>query len=170
MATFRDKTGRDWTIELDAPTIRRVRTECDLDLVDIDGKAYERMYDDPLLLCDCLWSVVRLQAEKASVTGEQFFEAVKGDEFEPALIAIQKAVTDFTHPHRRKLLETVTAKNARIRELGMSRAVAKLEDPELEKRALAEMERRMDEELEKALTRSLNATSSPGSSESHPTA
>lgn len=161
MASFKDLNGREWTIELDAPTVRQIRTECGgIDLLGDDGKAYDRMYDDPLLLCDVLWSILKDEAQAAGIDGKQFFKAVKGDPFEFALAAIQKAITDFFPSQRRKLLETVAEKNAKFREAGMAEALKRLSDPDLERRAIEEMTRQMDSELEKALTQSLSAKSS----------
>lgn len=164
MASFKDRNGRDWTIKLDGPKIRQIRTDCDgLDIVSTEGSAYDKMYDDPLLLCDALWILVKQEADAAGITGEKFFEAVSGDVFDAALKAILEAITDFFPSHKRSMLGTVAAKNAQIREIGLSRAIAKINSPELEQRAIEAMEKQMDEALERALTPPSNATSSPGS-------
>lgn len=171
MASFKDKNGRTWTIALDAPTIRRIRTDFDgLYLLGEDGKAYDRLYDDPLLLCDVLWALARKEAEAAGVAPEQFFAAVAGDPLDDALAAILEAVKDFFPSRRRELLETVAAKNAKIRELGYATAMQKIDDPALERRAVEAMERQMDEALSRILTPSSNATGSPDSSASAPPA
>lgn len=164
MASFKDKNGKEWTIKLDSPKIRQIREDCNgLDLVDGDGKSYDQLYDDPLLLCDVLWILVKPQADLANIQGEQFFEAVTGDAFDEALKAILKAITDFFPSQRRALLETVAAKNAKIREMGITRAIQKLDDPNLEQRAVAKLEADMDEALEKALTLPSSAKNSPAS-------
>lgn len=164
MASFKDKNGRSWTIKLDAPTVRQVQSDCGgLNLFDPEGKAYDQLYDDPLLLCDVLWILVRKEADTAGVSGEQFFEAIGGDPLDAALAAILEAVKDFFPSQRRTVMEAVAAKNAKLREMGIATYLEKLNNPELERRAIEVLEKQMDEALEKALTLSKSATSSPDS-------
>lgn len=166
MASFTDKNGRTWTINLDAPTIRKIKSDCDgLNILSADGEAFDKMYEDPLLLCDVVWILVSEEAQSQSITQLQFHKAMGGDAIDAATVAIVDAVKDFSRSHQRDLLEAVVAKNAKIREQGIRRAIQKLNDPEMERRAMEAIEARMDAELEKILTQSLSATNSPDSSE-----
>lgn len=171
MARFKDNNGREWSIALDAPTIRTVRKELDgLDLADSEGKTYQQIADDPLLLFDVLWLLCCDQAQAAGIDEHAFAPAIVGDACARATLALRDAIADFFPPQKRELLKAIENKGARLRELGMAKALEKLNDPALEERALAEMERQMDEELRKALIQSPSATTSPGSAESAPEA
>lgn len=152
MATFKDKHGKDWVISLDAPLIMAVRRECDLDLASTDGSAYERMADDPILLVNVLWVLCREQA--GDMTDVMFGKLLVGDAIEKATEAMLEAICDFFPLRKRQLLQAVVAKNAKIREIGMEKALARINDPQL----LATLEARMDAEINSMLTRLTNAT------------
>lgn len=171
MATFRDSNGKEWVVCLDAPTIRAVRQECKLDLADLEGKAYGRMVDDPVLLVDVLWIICRRQAQEAGVTDEQFGRALIGDAIERATAAMLESIADFFPRDQRELLLATAAANAKIRHTGISRAMAKINDPDLESQIVAALEQRMSDEIRdvlQQLTRSSSATVSPASAVSIP--
>lgn len=68
MATFKDRNGKPWTIDLDAYLIRDVRKACDgLDLAALNGEAYDKLDADPVLLVDVLWILCASQANAASI-------------------------------------------------------------------------------------------------------
>ena len=185
MSQFSDNNGRKWTLALDAPAIRKVRKACSytyenaagqsitrsVNLSDGTGEAYGRMADDPVLLIDVLWLLCEEQAEKANVSDVQFGQALVGDAIERATEAVLDAIKDFFPHAKRALMTAVAAKDRKIRELGLEKALAKINDPVLEARALAAMEARMDAELEESLRKisigSSSATSSPDSAASN---
>ena len=174
MATFK-VDSREYQITLDAPTIRTVRTECHVDLADADGKAFDKLADDPCLLVDVLWVLCRKQAQTAGITDEQFGASLVGDAIERATEGLLAAIMDFFPKRRRELLAAMANKNAKIREQGTERAMAKINDPELEKKVLDALETRMDaivqEQLEKiAKIHASAAINTPASSEYPPTA
>lgn len=170
MSSFKDTAGKSWTIHLDAPTIRAVRNALDLDLVDPDGKTYQRLADDPCLLVDCLWLLCQEQAGREGVKEEQFGKSLVGDAIEQATAALLAAIVDFSPTRRRELIQAVTAKNAKLRDIGTQRALAKINDETLEADILKAMEAEMDDAIRRALTRSRPVTASPVSAESAPAA
>lgn len=60
----------------------------------------------------------------------------------------------------------MTSKSAKVREIGMSKALARINDPNLETEAIAAMEASMDAELNHLLTQLKSASSTPVSSAS----
>ncbi len=166
MASFKDKNGKEWHLALDAPMIRTIRKECEgIDLGDPQGKAYDRMVADPVLLVDVLWVLCREQASAAGVTDVQFGRALIGDTIEAATDAMLEVIADFFPPQSRALLQAMAAKSAKVRAMGMERALAKINDPALEENLLKLLDERMDAEVSGALTRLSAATSSPAPSE-----
>lgn len=171
MPTFKDANGKEWLLTLDAPTIRMVRSELDgLDLASADGQVYEQLQDDPCQLVDCIWVLCREQAISRGVTDVDFGKALVGEVIDQATAALLNAIVDFSPTRKRELLKAVAAKNAKLRELGTAKALAKINDPEVEAQILAGMEARMDAHVRNGLTRLSPATSSLASSESVPAA
>lgn len=164
MATFKDTNGKTWTIDLDAYKIRDVRKSLDLNLAALDGDAYDRLDSDTELLVNTLWLLCREQAEKANITDESFAPLIVGDVIKHATNAMLAAIADFFPSHKRELLRAMVAKGTKVREIGMTRALAKINDPSLETEAIAAMEAEMDAELQRALTRFRAASSTPVSS------
>lgn len=169
MPTFKDANGKEWLVSLDAPTVRTIRNECDgLDLLDLDGKAYDQMISDPCLLVETLWIICREQGIAANVNYETFAKGLKGDALDGATAAMLESIADFFPKTKRKLVTTVAHKNAKLRNLAMERVLKKIEDPELERRALEALDTQMDAQIESALTSSSSATSTRVSAESRP--
>lgn len=164
MAAFKDNLGRAWIVHLDAPTIKRVREDFDgLDLADRKGELARALIDpsDPLLPCDLLWYLCKKQAAEAGVSEEEFYTHVLGDAIEAGVDAVLEAVTDFTPPRKRELLRLARTKDANIRQTAFDAAIAKLNDPQVEEAVKAEVERSMQNEMEKMLTQLRSATTSP---------
>lgn len=171
MATFKDSGNNEWLVSLDAPKIKAVRSALNgFDIVDPEGKAFDRMADDPCLLVDVLWILCRSQAPAKNISDEQFGALLIGEAIERATAAMLESIADFFQPSKRKLLQAVAEKNRRIREAGTERALAKINDPKLEQELLAAMDARMDAEVRAALTRLNFASGTAESSASIPTA
>jgi hypothetical protein len=153
--SFKDTNGREWIIKLDAPKIRDVRQECHVDLIAVDGVAFQQLADDPVLLVDALWVLCRAQA--GGITPTQFGEALVGDAITAATDALLAAILDFTPTRQRTILQTLSAKNARMREMGLAQVMAELNDPTLEAKLLAKQQA----EIRKVLTELTSVGNSP---------
>jgi hypothetical protein len=163
MASFKDRNGKNWTIDLDAYLIRDVRKACDgLDLAALNGEAYDKLDADPVLLVDTLWVLCASQANAANISQEQFASALVGDPISYATKALLESIADFSPPEKRELLRAMTNKSAKVREIGMSKALAKINDPSLETAAIEAMEASMDADLQRALTQLRSASRTPG--------
>lgn len=108
MRTFSD--GRNqWAIEITVGSIRRVMadTTINLSLPHEQGEngqsLAEKLVFDVITQVDVLWSIVRPQAEKISISMEQFLELVKPEILKTALEAFHEEWKDFF----RKLGQTV---------------------------------------------------------------
>ena len=114
MRTFKDNSGRTWTVELNVHQMKRIRARLGVDLVnvialDAGGKVkvdlVDRIANDPCLLVDILWVCVEEEAKAAGVTDEQFGRSLAGDSIETATAAFLDELVDFFPGARRLFLK-----------------------------------------------------------------
>ena len=116
MRTFKDNSGRTWTVELNVHQMKRIRARLGVDLVDI------------------LWVCVEEEAKAAGVTDEQFGRSLAGDSIETATAAFLDELVDF-FPGARRLFLKKAVDLARKYTAETKDVLAKaLEDPELTRR------------------------------------
>lgn len=118
MATFLDNQNRKWTVEINLSTVRRVKTLTGVDILAEtgSGKLFERLANDPIMLCDVLYAVVQPQCEKAApvVTDEDFGAALSGDSIATATDALLQGIVDFFPSARRALLQKILTKSKEL--------------------------------------------------------
>ena len=170
MATFKDKSGREWQLSLDAPKIMRIREECDPRFLLNDGdqeNTFDRLDADPVLLCRVVFLLCSEGREKWNVSEEQFYGEVlgDGDAIDLAVEAMLQAILSFSRGRTRTVLATLAQKQQKVQRLLTEKVLTKINDPELEERIVAEAEARIDEVLGSRLTPPGSATSSPEPSE-----
>ncbi|MEW6249184.1 MAG: hypothetical protein AB1716_00930 [Planctomycetota bacterium] len=112
MKTFTDNAGRTWTVAINVDAIKRVRDLLSVDLLEIlDGKLIEKLYRDPVLLCDVVYAACKPEADAKGVTDEDFGRAMAGDAIEHATKALLEELVGFSPSPRdranlRRILET----------------------------------------------------------------
>jgi len=164
MPVFKDANKREWIVKLDAPKIQSVRSRCNVNLTDFEGNAYGQMSDDPCLLVNVLWVLCENDAKE--VTQTQFGEALVGNAIDDATAALLEAIKDFFPERKRDLLTAIAAQNQKFEEAGFLKAMAAINDPELERQVLEAMDQRVQTETKKILTQLSSATSWPVSAAS----
>ncbi len=168
MPTFKDNKNREWEIAIDAPSILRIREECDPQFLLDDteeNNTYIRMQMDPVLLCRVIYLLCQKQIDERNVAEESFYKEVIGDAIDGATKALLGAIANFTPGSTRKLLEAVAQKSEQVQQQAAELALARISDPEWEKRILQQMEEQLDAVIDHSMQR-LSATSSPDSSAS----
>lgn len=111
MARFKDNAGREWSLSLNVNILKQVRSELEVDLLDLaHGAVLDRLANDPALLVDVLYLIAKPQAERASVTAEQFGEAMVGDALDAASEALIEALVEFLPSKKRGLLRKLMEK------------------------------------------------------------
>jgi hypothetical protein len=96
MKTFTDNAGRTWTLAINVDAIKRVRGLLDVDLLGIlDGQLIERLYRDPVLLCDVVYAVCQPEADAREVSDEEFGRAMAGDAIDHATKALLEELVNF---------------------------------------------------------------------------
>lgn len=96
--TFKDKTGREWSIDLSFGLWRRIKAEAGVDLLDVampDGKSLEQL-SRLEVLAEVLWLYVAEQAGAAGITREEFWDALSGEAVHAGVFAIVKDLEDFS--------------------------------------------------------------------------
>ncbi|HOI57049.1 MAG TPA: hypothetical protein PLP01_17490, partial [Phycisphaerae bacterium] len=102
MKTFVDNAGRTWTVAVNVDAIKRVRTLCAVNLLEIvEGDLLGRLANDPILLCDVLYAVCKPELDAKGVSDEDFGRAMGGDVIEAATAAfLEEMVGFFPSPKR----------------------------------------------------------------------
>jgi hypothetical protein len=159
MKTFTDNAGRTWTLAINVDVLKRVRGLVDVNLLDIlDGKLIERLYRDPVLLCDVVYAVCKPEADARSVSDEDFGRAMAGDAIEQATKALLEDLVLFSPSPRdranlQRVLETTWRVMDKARDLVEAR-LATVDAEQIVAQALA--------------TSGTSSGSAPGSSASSP--
>lgn len=169
MPTFKDVNGQEWLLRLDVGKIRDVRELHQVNLATLDGTAYDRLESDPELLVNVLWSLCKSQAAEKNINEQQFGEALVGDAIDHATSAMLEAIAGFFPKSKREMVQTLAKRTQAIREVGLQKALAKINDPELETKLQAAMDRKLEADISEILTQFDSAISSPALSESSPT-
>ena len=164
MATFTDKVGRVWTVEISVDTVKRVRTVLDIDLLSIadrESDVLEKLLDDPVMLCNVLFVVVEPQAKEAGVSDEDFGRSLFGDVLDDATKAFLMGLADFFPRRRRELLKAALSK--------VDEVVDRLSDLAEKRLTSGELDRELEKVVESALAKfGSSSTTLPASSESTP--
>ena len=103
MTRFKDRAGREWDIGLTLGLVGQLRREAEFDLnkASLSGEALsEALFINSERLGMVLWVLLRGQAEKQSVTRDQFEDAIGPKELDSAVLAFIEAMVDFFHRGR----------------------------------------------------------------------
>ena len=79
---FTDSKGRKWVASIDVPTVKELKAELGVDLLELlDGKAdvLQKLIDNPVLFVDALYIICREQCEKVKVTDIDFGRGLVGE-------------------------------------------------------------------------------------------
>ena len=100
MQKFKDINGREWSIELNIATIRKLRKEThgvegfeDFDILDYAGVLTK--INDPIFAADLLYMTCRDQLDDAGVDDEAFGRSLKGRALFDATAAFLAEYVDF---------------------------------------------------------------------------
>jgi hypothetical protein len=149
MKTFADNAGRTWAITVNVSAVKRVRDLLQVNILEIadqKGKLLERLVEDPCLLCDILFCLVKPEAEAKGISDEDFGKALGGDVLDQAADALLTEIADFFPKGRREVLRRIVEKLTVLQQKASALALTKLDDPRLD----AELEREMTAALDTA--------------------
>lgn len=170
--SFKDTAGRDWLITLNYATIKRVHAETSLDLrklVDGDEKnPLEPCYEfvsDPLAFGPALYTILKPDLEKKSISLEAFLESLDGDAAYAAGQAFVRAYVDFFHAAKKAALHKLIDKSAEMWAAGTKVATTKMGEIDV-----GVITKKLEAEIDAHVAKLLNSSSGtvPASSESTP--
>ncbi|MFI4912431.1 MAG: hypothetical protein ACIAQZ_12260 [Sedimentisphaeraceae bacterium JB056] len=133
MKTFTDNTGKSWSITINVAAVKRLKDLQDINLLDAAGRdLLERLSEDPILLCDCLYVLCKNEAEAESISDEDFGARLGGDSLDNATSAFLEELVDFFPKQKRVVLAKILTKVKMAETLAADLATKKLEAPELD--------------------------------------
>jgi len=161
MKTFTDNSGRVWSVTINVGAVKRVRDACGINLLDaVGGTLIQQLIDDPVLLADIVYCLVKDQADAAGITDEQFGRCLAGDAIDAATAAVLEELVDFFPLRRRTVLRKALEKARALEAMGIE-AAGRYLDSDLPQRAMQE---RIDELLASRPNAPSTASSGPNSS------
>lgn len=163
MSSFRDKSGKVWTFGvIDAPTIRRIRTdiEGDPEFLKADPATGMdltpgRLFGDPVLLCRVLYLLCEPQCHAEGVPIDKFYLQVIGESLREAGEALMEDLKAFAPGCVRKGLEAYTQKRE-LQEKLMEMTRDKVMDPVL----MEELSKEIAEKFDKLRQRTSSSSAS----------
>ena len=129
MATFRDNAGREWSLAINIPVMKRVREKTGKHLGNVlkdDCALLMEIVEDVILFADVLRAMLWDQLRKQAVSDDEFDDALIGDASEDAVKAFWDAIVDFSPSRTRETLRSLASKSEQVRELAVSRAGPRL--------------------------------------------
>ena len=142
MKTFKDNADRTWTVIVNVDAIKRVRSLLDVDLMEaVEGRLLERLVSDPVLLCDVIYCVCKIDADVKGISDEDFGRAMAGDAIELATTALLEELVDFFPQGKRELLRKALAKLETLQATAIEVVGKRLDSPELDRHLEAELEK-----------------------------
>lgn len=142
MKTFTDNAGRTFTVAVNVDTIKRVRSLTQVNLMDaVEGKLLERLVTDPVLLCDVLYAVCKVEADAKGISDEDFGRAMAGDAIDGATTALLEELVDFFPQGKRRVLSKALAKLRKLETQVMAAVETRLDSPELDRLIESELKR-----------------------------
>jgi hypothetical protein len=138
MHSFVDNSRRTWEVAINVAAVKRIRGLLGIDLyalVDDGFKSLSKLVSDPVILADVLYCLCKDQADKQSISDEDFGRALAGDAITHAADAFVEELIDFFPDARaraslRKAIEA--GKTVRDKVLSHAEKILDSIDPETE--------------------------------------
>jgi hypothetical protein len=150
--TFRDNSNREWTVSIDVAAVKRLKaSSLEVDLMEaVGGDLLQRLTDDPILLVDVIYVLLKPQLDALNLSDEQFGQAMGGDSIDAATAAFLEGLCDFFPSGKRRILAKMLAKMNSLLDRRLAKANEILDSDQLDKLIEREIET-ADRELMKNL-------------------
>lgn len=129
MAKFKDSGGREWSLAINVPVMKRVQDRTGYHLGKLfndDCKILNEITSDAITFGAVLFAMVEPQAVAANVSEDAFLESLSADAIDAAGDALLEAVQDFSPSRTRPLIAALRNKGREVLILtnaGMAEAV-----------------------------------------------
>lgn len=114
MSRFTDGAGREWTFQVTVLTVKRVRDQAGIDLLELmepGSAAFEKLADDVVGLCEVMLAFLDDQFEEAGLTHEDFLRSLDSEDVvREATRACLEAILSFSRKPKAKLMKTAFGK------------------------------------------------------------
>ena len=135
MEIFKDKNGREWILDYCLETVDSVKAAEGIDLLDLsESSPLWSMDSDYRLAAKILFRMCEEQAEKASVSAQEFMKGLNGDSIDEGVAALRRAAMDFFPKGKRPILESMNRKLEILRQKADQVVEKGLNIPDFEKR------------------------------------
>ena len=117
MATFQDKHGRSWDIELTVQDIKRVSERTGVYLgtcLQDEMRPLTELLLDPVKMVDVIYALCKPSADAIGITEEQFGTGLVGDHLGAAIDAFIDALCSFFPQRQRMLLQKLWVTNTQM--------------------------------------------------------
>lgn len=160
MPKFKDSLSRDWDLQINYHTVRTVRNELKIDLLEVAERPtdnqtslLQRLASDEMLLVDVISVILTTQIKALGITVEGFAEGMLGEGLENACNALIEGIANFSRPQKGQMIRVAWSKIKSTESLVATRVTKILEDPRLEKRVNAMIDQ-IEADLDTPLPRS----------------
>lgn len=124
MQTFKDRSGREWTIIVDYAAVERVYQREHFNLLSLLKEEGARANEEnPLLVVHCIYAVIEPQAKPLNVTYEQFRDSLDSDSTQPAVEILLESLVNFSQSRVRPALKKLLQVNKAAQEASLSQAL-----------------------------------------------
>ena len=121
MASFKDATGKDWPVVITFRTAEELKEQVGVDL--LSDTELQRLFDNPVLLCNSLYVACQHHCEVAGIDDRQFGELLVGETIDRAFDAFCEALVDFfPNAARRETLRRMIQKMKDVEAKAMQQA------------------------------------------------
>ena len=166
MANFSDLNGRNWVVTLDVYSIKQIKKELEIDL--LDEKVHEtlqRIAEDIVLAIDVLYLALKEQLDTANISDVEFGRSLAGDCLNDAVGALVEALVDFfPNPRKREFMKKMLEKATSHMDRSHQEMIAILDDERIDSKLESQMEE-LRENGVKSVISGLNSIESPATSE-----
>jgi len=166
MANFSDLNGRNWVVTLDVYSIKQIKKELEVDL--LDEKVHEtlqRIAEDIVLAIDVLYLAMKEKLDTANVSELEFGKSLAGDCLNDAVGALVEALVDFfPNPRKREFTKKMWDKATGHLDRGHKEMIAILEDERIDTQLESQMDKLREKGVETVIS-GLNSIDSPDTSE-----
>ena len=157
MKVFKDRLGREWSLELNILTIKRIKDLAKVDLLQIGSGKVNSLTDDPYKIVEVLGLLVADQIKTLGISQDVFLAGLSGESLDQASQALLEELVDFFPSRRGVILRKILATAREIDMQTTEAAMGAVNDPGFK-----------DKMLQAMLTDGSSSTSSPESPESIP--
>ncbi len=162
MANFSDLNGRNWVVTLDVYSIKQIKKELEIDL--LDEKVHEtlqRIANDVVLAVDVLYYAMKEQLDTAQISDREFGRSLAGDCLNEAVGALVQALVDFfPNPRKREFMQKMWTKATSHLDRGHQEMIKILDDERIDSKLENQMEELREKGVE-AVISGLNSIESP---------